>query len=82
VHPLQIDDIEWLRAISKDEDARRIFLRLAALSRTGRTPVFVGEVASDRELDRKTKSQLVELAQDEPFLLAVEDYLVHTHRLH
>jgi hypothetical protein len=39
-------------------------------------------VVRDRDLDSETKSQLVELAQDESFLLAVEDYLVRTHRYH
>jgi hypothetical protein len=77
VHPLLPADTEWL----ENEDARRIFLRLAALSRTGRAPSFVAEVDRDRELDRETKSQLVELAQDESFLLAVEEYLLRTHRL-
>jgi len=81
VHPLRLDCIDSLEAISENADARRIFLRMAALSKTGRMPSFVAEVALDRELDRETKYQLVELAQDEEFLLAVEDYLVRTHRL-
>jgi hypothetical protein len=55
---------------------------MAALSQTGRTENFVVEVALDGELDAATKGRLVELAQDEAFLLAVEEYLVRTHRLH
>ena len=55
---------------------------MAAISQSGRTPSFVMEVALDRDLDSETKGRLVELAQDESFLLAVEDYLVRTHRLH
>ena len=82
VRPLWLDDIESLEAISQNEDARRIFLRMAALSQTGRTPSFVIEVALDGDLDAVTKGRLVELAQDESFLLAVEEYLVRTHRLH
>jgi hypothetical protein len=82
VPPLWLDDIESLEAISQNEDARRIFLRMAALSQTGRTENFVVEVALDGELDAATKGRLVELAQDEAFLLAVEEYLVRTHRLH
>src|SRR5436305_12149868 len=82
VRPLWLDDIESLEAISQNEDARRIFLRMAALSQTGRTPSFVVEVALDGDLDAATKGRLVELAQDESFLLAVEEYLVRTHRLH
>jgi hypothetical protein len=82
VRPLWLDDIESLEAISQNEDARKIFLRMASLSQTGRTPSFVVEVALDRDLDGETKGRLVELAQDESFLLAVEEYLVRTHRLH
>jgi hypothetical protein len=82
VHPLWLDDLESLEAISQNEEARRIFLRMAALSQTGRTPSFLVEVALDRELDADTKGRLVELAQDETFLLAVEEYLVRTHRFH
>lgn len=82
VHPLSLDAIDSLEEITQDEDARRIFLRMAALSKTGRMPTFIVEVALDRDLDGETKSQLFELAQDESFLLAVEEYLVRTHRLH
>ncbi len=71
MHPLLPADTEWL----ENEDARRILLRMAALSQAGRTPSFVAEVARDRELDAETKDQLVELAQDEPFLLAVVEHL-------
>jgi len=39
-------------------------------------------VALDNDLDSKTKGQVIELAQDESFLLAVEDYLVRTNRSH
>ena len=82
VRTLWLDDIESLEAISQNEDARRIFLRMASLAQTGRTPSFVVEVALDSDLDAVTKGRLVELAQDESFLLAVEEYLVRTHRLH
>ena len=43
---------------------------------------FIAEVAHDRELDDDTKDHLTELAQDEPFLLAVEEYLRRTQRVH
>lgn len=82
MHPLWLEDLESLEAISQNEEARRIFLRMAALSQTGKTPSFLVEVALDRELDADTKGRLVELAQDETFLLAVEEYLVRTHRFH
>ena len=82
MHTLWLDDLEALEAISQNEETRRIFLRMSALAQTGRTSNFVVEVALDQELDAATKGRLVELAQDESFLLAVEDYLVRTHRLH
>ena len=82
MHPLWLDDLESLEAISQNEDARRILLRMSALSQTGRTPSFVVEVALDQDLDAATKNRLGELAQDESFLLAVEEYLVRTHRVH
>jgi len=82
VRPLWLDDLESHEAISQNEEARRIFLRMAALSQSGRTPSFVVEIALDRDLDAATKTRLVELAEDESFLLAVEEYLVRTHRLH
>ena len=82
MHTLWLDDLESLEAIAANEDARRIFLRMAALAQSGRTPSFVVEVALDRDLDSETKGRLVELAQDESFLLAVEEYLVRTHRFH
>jgi hypothetical protein len=82
VHTPWLDDLESLEAICQNEEARRIFLRMAALAQSGRTPSFVVEVALDGELDPATKGRLVELAQDEAFLLAVEEYLVRTHRLH
>ena len=59
MRPLWLDDIESLEAISQNEDARRIFLRMATLSQTGRTPSFVIEVALDGELDAATKGRLV-----------------------
>jgi hypothetical protein len=82
VRPLWLNDLESLEAISQNEEARKIFLRMASLSQSGGTPSFVVEVALDRDLDAETKGRLVELAQDESFLLAVEEYLVRTHRLH
>ena len=82
MHQLWLEDLESLEAISQNEEARRIFLRMAALSQSGRTSNFIVEVALDGDLDAATKGRLVELAQDESFLLAVEDYLVRTHRLH
>jgi hypothetical protein len=75
-------DIEWLETISQDEDARALFLRMAALSQEGRLEPFLTALRRDDELDEKTKGTVAELAQDQAFLLAVADYLRTTTRLH
>ena len=80
--PWPNDDLESLEAISQDEDAKRIFLRMAAMSQDGRLPQFLHELALDPELDDETKGTLTELASDHTFLLAVEDYLLRTQRYH
>lgn len=77
-----LSDLESFEAISQDDDTRRIFLRMAAMSRQGRLPSFIAEVERDTELDLETKGHLTELANDEPFLLAVEDYLYRTSHFH
>ena len=82
MHGLWLRDLESLEAISQDDGARRIFLRMAAMSHAGRLPNFIAEVAHDQELDDTTKDHLPELAQDESFLLAVEEYLRRTQRVH
>jgi hypothetical protein len=79
---LWLNDIESLEAITQDDDARRIFLRMAELSREGHMHSFLTELAHDPELDDETKGTLRELAEDDTFLLAVEDYLQRTHVLH
>ena len=71
-------DIEWLEAISQDEDARALFLRMAALSQEGRLEPFLTELARDDELDEQTKGTVAELAVDSAFLLAVAEYLRST----
>jgi hypothetical protein len=75
-------DLESFEAISQDVDAKRIFLRMAAISQTGQMSTFLSELAEDGDLDDETKGTLAELANDNTFLLAVEDYLQRTHRLH
>jgi hypothetical protein len=75
-------DIEWLETISQDEDARALFLRMAALSQEGRLEPFLTELRRDDELDDHTKGTVAELAQDQAFLLAVADYLRNTRCLH
>ncbi len=77
-----LDDIEAFEAISQDAETRRIFLRMSALSRGGALRTFLNEVAHERGLDDETKSQLFEIASDRTFLLAVEEYLRRTQRIH
>ena len=82
MHDLWLQDIESLEAISQDADTRRIFLRMAAMSQTGRLGHFLTELAYDDEVDDATKGTLTELARDKSFLLAVEDYLRRTQLFH
>jgi hypothetical protein len=82
VDGLWLNDLESLEAISQDDDTRRIFLRMAAMSHAGRLPSFVAQLQHDDELDSETKDHLTELANDRPFLLAVEDYLHRTSQFH
>ncbi len=82
MHPLWLNDLESFEAISQNAEARRILLRMAALSHAGRTPSFVLEVSLDGDLDAVTKGRLVELAEDESFLLAGEEYLIRTNTFH
>jgi hypothetical protein len=82
VDGLWLQDIESLEAISQDEETRRLFLRMAYLSQTGRLQPFLRELADDGDLDAETKSTVSELAQDATFLQAVEDYVLSTRALH
>ena len=79
---LWLQDIESLEAISQNDEAKQIFLRMAAMSQAGRLTTFLTELAHDQELDDETKVTLSELARDHSFLLAVEDYLKRTQILH
>ena len=80
---LWLNDIESLEAISQDDEAKRIFLRMAAMSRDGRMQQLPdASWRDDEDLDDETKGTLKELAEDGTFLLAVEDYLHRTTVLH
>jgi hypothetical protein len=76
------DDLESFEAISQNDDAKRIFLRMAAMSQDGNLRQFLAELNHDPEVDDDTKGTLTELASDQAFLLAVEDYLRQTHYFH
>ena len=79
---LWLQDIESLEAISQDEATRDLFLRMAQMSQSGKLGPFLDELEHDRELDDETKGTLAELASDETFLHAVEDYVRRTRALH
>jgi hypothetical protein len=79
---MMLQDIESLEAITQDEDARDLFLRMAALSQSGRLGPFLDELLGDRDIDAETKGTLAELAQDPAFLQTVEDYVRLTQRYH
>ena len=78
----RLRDIESLEAINQDQAIRQIVLRMAGLARGGRLGGFIAAVDSDSELDQETKATVIELARDESFLLACEDYLLATRRYH
>ena len=73
-----LHDLESLEAISRDEDARRMLLRLAAISQAGRTDAFLIELAVDEDLDEAAKSALREIASDPMFLVEVQGYFRNT----
>jgi hypothetical protein len=76
------ENLESLEAIKQDELTRDLVLRMSALSQAGKLGPFLFELAHDADLDDLTKGTLVEIATDESFLLAVEDYLVRTEIVH
>jgi hypothetical protein len=78
----QHEDLESLEAISQNADAKQIFLRMAAMSQDGRLPQFLTELNYDPELDEELKGTITELASNQSFLLAVEDYLRRTQLYH
>jgi hypothetical protein len=75
-------DLESLEAISQDDDTRRLFLRMAALSQDGRLAPLLSELADDDELDDELKGNLGAIAGDGLFLLVVQEYLRRTQVLH
>jgi hypothetical protein len=75
-------NLESFEAIKQDDVTRDLVLRMSALSQAGKLEPFLFEVAHDDDLDDLTKGRLAELAHDETFLLAVEDYLHRTEIAH
>jgi hypothetical protein len=76
------ENLESLEAIRQDEDTCDLVLRMSALAQAGKLGPFLAELAHDAELDEATKGTLTEIAQDQNFLLTVEDYLQRTEIFH
>ena len=75
-------NLESFEAINQDDVTRDLVLRMSALSQAGKLGPFLFDLAHDDDLDDTTKGRLAELAHDESFLLAVEDYLHRTEIAH
>jgi hypothetical protein len=77
-----LQDLESLEAITQDDMTRDLFLRMAWLSQRGGLKPFLVELQDDDDLDEGTKGTLTEIAEDQSFLLAVEDYVKKTEIVH
>lgn len=75
---LWLHDIESLEAVTQDEGTKLLCLRMAAMSKAGTLAPFIRDLSSDLELDADTRGTIAEIASDERFLLAVEDYVRRT----
>jgi hypothetical protein len=73
-----LEQIEALEAISQNEDARRLFLHMAQMSRTGRLEPALTQLEHSEDFDDDTREGLIELARDRSFLLALDDYVHRT----
>jgi hypothetical protein len=71
-------DFDALEAVSQDDLARKLLVRMAELERTGRLGPFLEELRGDSELDDHTKQLVSEIAADSTFLQAVDDYVQRT----
>jgi hypothetical protein len=79
---LWLHDIESLEAVAQDECTKLLCLRMAAMSKAGTLEPFIATLRTDDELDEGTKGTIAEIASDEQFLLAVDDYVRRTTYLH
>jgi hypothetical protein len=77
-----LHDIESLEAVTQDEQTKLLCLRMAAMSKAGTLAPFLADLRRDDELDEMTKGTIAEIAEDETFLLAVEDYVRRTRLFH
>ena len=79
---MRLEDIESFEALCQDDEAKRLVLRLAQMAQSGAVTPFLTEVALAAGLDDELRASVTELALDSSFLLAVEDYVRRTQRLH
>jgi hypothetical protein len=75
-------DLEALESVRQNADALELFLRMAELNKRGELGPFLFELHSNSDLDPATKAAVAELAQDGPFLRALEEYVRSTRQLH
>ena len=79
---LWLHDLESLEAVTQDEQTKLLCLRMARMSQAGTLAPFLANLKLDAELDDATKGTIAEIAEDESFLLAVEDYVRRTQLIH
>ena len=79
---LWVHDIESLEAVAQDEGTKLLCLRMAAMSKAGTLEPFIADLHRDAEVDADTKGTIAEIASDEQFLLALEDYVRRTTYFH
>ncbi|MEJ7792680.1 MAG: hypothetical protein WKF65_11990 [Gaiellaceae bacterium] len=75
-------DIESLEAVAQDAGTRSLCLRMAAMSKAGTLEPFLARLRRADDLDDDTKGSIAEIASDEQFLLAIEDYVRCTTYVH
>ena len=76
-----LQDIESLEAVTQDEQTRRLCLRMAAMSQAGSLEPFLDNLRYE-DVDEDTRGAVIEIAGNESFLLALDDYVRRTRVLH
>ena len=79
---LWLHDIESLEAVAQDEPTRLVCLRMAAMSQAGTLEPFIATLRLDDGLDEPTRRAITEIASNESFLAALDDYVRRTRVLH
>ena len=79
---LWLHDLESLEALTQDEQTKRLCLRMAAMSHAGTLEPFIATLRLDEAVDETTRRAITEIAANESFLVALEDYVQRTRVLH